>query len=182
MESENKFCVLTWVKDTIWLATFLSKDISVADLRVQIDSSSKILEFRFKIHWNMRVQKANIPVLTKERFWDKPLSEPMLAYCQLNTLVQTTENVFIGIQIFEFKKLHSKMPVKWRPFFSFFMLILWIEPITITAWHFSYLPSSLVNSPHQGNTWRLSMNSYGIQLSELITWIPGWRLHRVIVD
>ena len=43
----------------------------------------------------------------------KPLSEPVLEYCQLET---NFSEISIGIQTFSFKKVHLKMSTWWRPF------------------------------------------------------------------
>ena len=54
--------------------------------------------------------------MTRHLAGTKPLSEPILEYCQLDPWEQTSVNASIEIYMFSFKIMHLNMlPGKWRP-------------------------------------------------------------------
>ena len=97
----SNFSCLKVVKDKIWAGKFSnlnSSPPSAAYMRQWIGS-------------------ALVQIMACRLFGAKPLSKPLLGYCQLNPQEQTSSETLIKIQKFSFTKIHLKISsAKWWPF------------------------------------------------------------------
>ena len=63
------------------------------------------------------IRSALVYIMGCRLFNAKPLSKPMLGYCQLDPLEKNFSEIFIKMQNFSFTKMHLKISsAKWRPF------------------------------------------------------------------
>ena len=82
-------------------------------------------------HWMM---SALVQIMACRRIGDKPLSKPMMGFCQLDTSnkLQCNFEILIKIQNFSFTKMYLKISsAKWRPFMDVHVWIIQMSVLYI---------------------------------------------------
>ena len=88
-----------------------------------------IIHFTYVCQWT---GLALVQILACRLDGAKPLSEPMLTYCQLGTYFS---EILFDIQIFSFKKMRWNMSSeKWRPFCWGEDELKWMGPVDLMTW------------------------------------------------
>ena len=126
-----------------------------------------------------------VQIMAWHLFGAKPLSEPMLAYCQLNPSMNKLQCHLIESQTFSFKKMHLKMLcAKWQSS----CLSLYVLTLQVLRWEHSRTRSILwlltlwiLSSPgHFCEITVASLNQQNCREREhlLTWWIRGTLTHQ----
>ena len=107
--------------------------------------NSSPLSAAYRRHWT---RSALVQIMICRLFGATPLPEPMLTYCQLETLSNKLNEIWIKIQNFSFKKMHRKASsTKGRPFFSRGYELIIIGQLS----HYIVACFLKLCNPHKGN-------------------------------
>ena len=78
-------------------------------------------------------------------FGARPLSEPMLEYCQLDPWEHKSVIFFIEVHIYSIKKMHLEMvSAKWRSFCLGINVLTGIETALQNLWDFVVIPMPII--------------------------------------
>ena len=114
-------------------------------VKITIEISRNLIDLWVLTHWGLVMHICHQPrpslvqIMACRLFGAKPLSKPMLGYCELNSLRTNFSEILIKIQNFSLRKIHLKISsVKWRPY-CLGLNVLTVEAVTLAA-----LPTSQV--------------------------------------